>query len=119
MKLTILLFVFASLAFGQAAGTVTVATTITAVAGSGTAALTCVATPGDASGISTMRVVCTVGTQTILSSDSTVPSTPGTGIIVSASSGSNIISWQLNKGITPLPDGWSVAANAVTKAGTF
>ena len=119
MKLTTLLFVLASLAFGQGVGTVTVASIITAVAGTGTGALTCVATPGETAGVSTMRVVCTVGTQTILSSDATVPSTPGTGIIVSASSGSNIISWQLNKGITPLPDGWSVAANAVTKTGTF
>ena len=115
MKL-LLVLVFASLAFGQ--GVVTVSTTLTATAGTGTGALVYVATPGVAAGISTMHVVCTVGTQTVHTSDSTVPSTPATAVTIQANSGTNVVTWQLTKG-NPTPDGWSVAANGVMKAGIF
>jgi hypothetical protein len=113
--LWLLIFVTAGLIFGQTP-TVTSTTTITASVGS----LVCVGTPSvDASGVSTMNMVCKVGTTTLHTSDSAVPSSPGTGIAISVSSGSNSVTWLLTKG-NPSPDGWqvSVTDGTVTKSKT-
>lgn len=109
-----LLMVLSS-AFAQ--GVVQVETTITATAGIGPGALTCIATPGIA-GSSSFRVVCKVGTDVIHSGDSIVPSVPATAVFVHVRHGDNSVTWQLTKG-NPAPDGWSVAANGVSRAGIF
>lgn len=115
-KTVLALLILAAAALGQP--TVTATTTITATAGT----LVCTGTPGVVDGISTMRLVCKAGTATLHTSDSTVPSTPGTGIVVSVSSGANAITLLLTKG-NPAPDGWQVAATdgtaTQTKSGQF
>jgi hypothetical protein len=103
----------------QSPGSVVVATTITATAGSGSSALICVATPGlNGSGVATMHVVCSVGSTVLHTSESTVPAMPGTAILLSAKSGSDSVTWLLTKG-NPTPDRWEVAANSIMKTGAF
>ena len=117
MKLAILLLL-ASALFAQTPA-VTVTSTIVATVGT----LTCTGTPGtDQAGLVTMHMVCKAGTTTLHTSDSTVPSTPGTGIVISISSGTNAVTWLLTKG-NPTPDQWQVAVTDGTttklKTGSF
>lgn len=108
------------LSFGLLAQSPTVIATTTIVASVGN--LTCTGTPGIANSISTMHMVCVSGTTTLYTSDSTVPTIPGTGIVISVGSGSNTVTWLLTKG-NPTSDGWQVAVTDGTitksKSGTF
>lgn len=118
MKLAILLLSFSFALSGQAP-VVSVTSTITATVGT----LTCTGTPGtDTNANSTMHMVCKAGTLTLHTSDSTVPSTPGTGIVVTVVSGTSSIGWLLTKG-NSVPDGWQVSATDGTttklKTGSF
>lgn len=118
MKLSILILVLAAFLFAQSP-VVTVLSTITATVGT----LTCTGTPGtDTTGISTMHMVCKAGTTTLHTSDSSVPSVPGTGIVISVSSGTDAVTWLLTKG-NPTPDQWQVAVTDGTttkmKTGSF
>lgn len=118
MKLLTTLLFATALAAAQPIA-ITSTTTITASVGT----LVCTGTPGvNAQSVSTMHMACTSGGATLHTSDSTVPSTPGTGIAISVSSGASSITWLLTKG-NPAPDGWSVSVTDGTatksKTGTF
>ena len=117
-RLAALLLILSAALFAQAP-VVTVTSTVVATVGT----LTCTGTPGvNAQAVSTMHMVCTAGAVTLHTSDSTVPTAPGTGIVISVTSGANSIAWLLTKG-NPTPDQWQVSATDGTttklKTGSF
>ena len=59
-------------------------------------------------------------TLTVLTADATIPTGEpvGTSVTYNVQRGSNAVTLMLTKG-NPTPDGWSVAANGVMRAGTF
>ncbi len=117
MKLIIVCLILTASLFAQAPA-ISVATTITANVGT----LGCVGTPTVTGTVSSMHIVCAVGTTSIHTSDNTVPATPGTGVVISVSSGSNSVAWLLTKG-NPTPDQWQVSVTDGTtsklKTGSF
>jgi len=101
----------------QTTGTVAVATTITAVAGTDPATqLTCVGTPTVTSSVSNMHMVCSAAGKTLHTSDNQVVAAGS--VTISVQSGSNTVTWLLTKG-NPIPDQWQVTANGVSKSGSF
>lgn len=106
MKYLLLAFMF------QGAGTVDISATITATAGT----LVCVGTPSVGAAVSSMHMKCSEGATVLHESDYTVVS-PGS-VAYSIGRGPNAITWLLTKG-NPVPDQWQVAANGVSKSGSF
>lgn len=109
-----LLFVAASVAFAQApTGTVQVAASITATAGT----LVCTGTASVAATTSTMHLKCVDGSDAVLPEVDFTVSAPGS-TVYSIQRGANVVTWTLSKG-NPIPDQWQVTANGVMKSGTF
>lgn len=98
---------------GQApTGSVDIAATITATAGT----LVCVGTPSVASAASNMHMKCSDAQALLHESDYLVAS-PGS-VVYSIGRGANTITWLLTKG-GAVPDQWQVSANGVSKSGNF
>lgn len=112
MRLPIALL-FAGALRAQTAGSVTVSANITATAG----AIVCTGTASVSASASTMRLRCVDGADVVLPDTDFVVTAPGS-TVYSVQRGGNIITWLLTKG-NPTPDQWQVAANGVTKSGTF
>lgn len=94
------------------AGTVDVATNITASSGS----LVCVGTVASSTLTSTMHLKCSDGPTLLHESDYTITALGTT--TYSLTRGPNAITWGLTKG-TSIPDQWQVVANGTMKAGNF
>lgn len=103
MKTLILSLLFAAFADGQTPGTVTVAASINATAGT----LSCVGTATVGATVSTMQLKCTDGGATLIDYPFTVTAPGATAY--SLVRGTNTIIWMLTKG-NPTPDQWQVTA---------
>jgi hypothetical protein len=115
MKRLFILAAFATaIALPQTAptGTVDISTAITATAGT----LQCVGTPTVGATTSTMHMKCSEAGVVLHEADYAVTA-PGS-TLYSLGRGSNTVTWLLSKG-NPVPDQWQVAANGVSKSGSF
>lgn len=110
---TLLLFATCGLFAQVPSGTVQVAATITATAGT----LVCTGTASVAATVSTMHLKCVDGADVVLPDVDIPVKAPGASVI-SVQRGANSVIWMLTKG-NPTPDQWQVAANGVMKSGTF
>src|SRR5450759_5240422 len=117
MRLLILLFVSA-LAFGQTQtpGTNAQSSTSHVVGPAGT--LTCTLTNSSPALPSGVHVVCSISGAAVLTMDSVVP-TGTNGMVGSFGSAGNIITWLVNQPQGQTAYAWQMAANGVSKQGTF
>jgi hypothetical protein len=114
MKLFILLLT-SSLLFSQATGVVTVTSNVTATAGTGTSAVTCVFSNPSPPAV---RTLCSVGGATVLTQDATPAVGATTGAIGSFANATNTVTWQIQQP-TAGSITWAVAANGVSRSGSF
>ncbi len=115
IRIFAILAAFASALFGQAAGTITIAATITAVAGTGTSAVTCVMTTP---ALPAVHVVCSVGSTQMLLMDATPAVGATNGASGTFSNAGNSVTWILQQATAGTVT-WQLAANGVSKSGTF
>jgi hypothetical protein len=116
--LCILIFI-ATISWSQATGVVVVNTTITATAGTGSTAVVCVITPLAPAPFTQVENTCSVNSVTFLTA--TVTPIPGgtNGVTFQANANSNAVTSVFTQSVATNPITWSVAANGVTKTGTF
>ena len=112
MKTVGLLF-FAALAFGQAPGTITIASSITAVAGT----VTCTVSSSIPAAAGGVHFACKDGTGS-LTQDAVIPVGSTSGIVGSFNSGSDAVTWIVQEPTAGVIS-WQIAANGVMKTGTF
>ncbi len=116
MRQTILaLLIVPAALWGQAVGTVTVSSTISAVAGTGTSAVTCVMSNPAPPGV---HMTCAIGATVVLTQDTTpaVGATNGAG--GSFVSSGNTVTWLIQQP-TAGTFTWDIVANGVRKTGTL
>ena len=98
------------------AGTVTVTTAVVATAGTD-AATQVICTLALSSGV--VHADCKVGGTSVQSSDSKPLPGDKNGYVGSVTANSNSVTWMLQQPDAAGPISWQIAANGITKSGTF
>lgn len=115
MKKLIGLLALAVNLFSQTPGTITVTTVATGSAGSGVTGITCIISNPMSPAF---HIVCSINNVIVLTEDATPSVGAGNGVVGSFVSGTNNITWIV---LQPAANTytWSLAANGVSKNGTF
>ena len=115
-KLCFAALLFPFLAVAQAAGTITVTTSVVAVAGTGATGVSCtISNPTRP----TIHIACSIGGTVVLTQDAT-PAVGSTSGIVGTflNAGVNSVTWIIQQP-TAGTITWNVTANGTTQAGSF
>lgn len=116
MNLAIAVLLTTIALFAQAPGTVAQSTVSNVVGTAGT--LTCTLTNQSPAVPSGVHVACSISGASVLVMDSVVP-TGTNGMVGSFGSAGNVITWIVNQPTGQTLYSWQMAANGVSKQGTF